>query len=288
MAAKQVLHNDVVPQQWVGQPLLQFLKNHLQLSNRQIQQVVRTRGLYVDGRRAHTKAALTQGQRVKVLLPRNEPLRLEPIGMDLDVLWQDQHILAVSKPTGLAVHPTGQAQEPTLAAGVAQYLAADQGRTIVPRPVHRLDKEASGIVVFALNSRVQTELTKVWHTACVHKEYWALVHGRLDGARMFDQPLRGKTARTDVVSEVYYKEFTIVKAVIFTGRTHQIRRHLAAAGYPIVGDDRYGAGSTAQAHVAKRLALHGQRLKLRCPALALDITLAAEPPPLRDIFLEEA
>ena len=285
MAAKRTLHNTVVPAQWVGQPLRDFLTGHLQLSSRQIQRVVRTKGLFVNGRPGHTNMVLAAGQRVKVLLPRHEQLRLEPKPMELVVLYNDTQILAVDKPTGLAVHPTKSGESPTLVAGVAHYLKTTYGRAIVPHPVHRLDKEASGVVVFALSGLIQTELTQLWNTDCVYKRYWVLVHGRLENRLILDHAIGGKQALTKIIPHSIHGGFSVVNAELFSGRTHQIRRHLADAGYPIVGDRRYGG--SGQSKAAARLGLHAQEIRLECPSLHKPILLVSPPPTPHDVIGEE-
>ena len=272
MGKRRVLFDDVIPQHWVGSTIQEVLRAHLGLSNRQRQKVVRTHGLRLDRKRAHSQHLLTLGQRLQVSLPQDEQVRLAPKAMELEILVETESLLIINKPDGLQVHPVGKNSEASAAAGAADLLEKRYGHRITPRPVHRLDRAASGILVFALRAEIQEELSQWWNTDAVHKQYVALVFGHVANPFRVETPIQGKSAATWIDPIGYDEDRTLVRCHLHTGRHHQIRRHLAEAGFPILGDDRYAPSSVQR--VAMRLCLHKERFSVdqRLSFGPLDIT----------------
>ena len=173
---------------------VELLKEELKLSARQRQKVIRTRGFKVNGRAAHSHTKLKVGQVVQVSLPAEEQVKVEPKPLPLDIIYEDDHLLVVSKPAGTIVHHIKPNQkQPSLVEGAAYYFQ-EQGMVIIPRPVHRLDRGASGVVIFAKTAEIQAALTKAW--SGITKIYWVKVHGRLDRMGEITEPIKGKPART--------------------------------------------------------------------------------------------
>lgn len=212
------------------------------------------------------------------------------------VIFNDESILAVNKPAGLPVLPDGYDPQSPYLTGVLQV---EYGRLWV---VHRLDKDASGLLIYARTAEAHRSLNDQFADRQVGKIYHALVTGnpewqeinvtlplRVDGDRhhrtVVDER-RGKPAETDLAVLASFSGFTLVEARPKTGRTHQIRAHLAAEGFPIVADKLYGDGlplylsdsssEKPDTLLIDRLALHALSLTLRHPASGEPITLQAE------------
>ena len=224
--------------------------------------------------------------------PRRPPPEPEPI--ELAVLYQDEYLIAVDKPPGMVVHPTYRNWSGTLLNGLLWHLR-DTSTLVEPRIVTRLDKDTSGLVLVALTSDIHTQLQRDFSRHLVTKQYLAIVQGTPDPARgSIALPLaRSAADRRRVVvdpggqeSRTNYELLcteggrSLVRCELVTGRTHQIRVHLAARGWPVLGDLTYGVAHEG----ISRQALHAWRLRMPHPATseALEIE-AAIPPDLQRI-----
>lgn len=175
--------------------------------------------------------------------------------MQFDILYEDEFLLAINKPPGLVVHPAPGNWEGTFVNGLlALCHIADNTDPIRPGIVHRLDKETSGVLVAAKSTPILNALCKQFHDRTVLKEYLAIVEGTCTGSHEVrgaigrDQRHRqkmtirldGKEAFTQITALASCQNLSIVKAMPHTGRTHQIRVHLASLGFPVLGDSLYG------------------------------------------------
>ncbi len=201
--------------------------------------------------------------------------------MTIPILFEDENVLAVDKPPGLASNREAKS------GGLPGALAAERGGRLFP--VHRLDKEAGGVILFAKTPEAHRFLNAAFEKREVRKTYLALVHGRLKrnrgtvdkpirefgSGRMGVDPSRGKPSVTEFEVEERFENATLVRVRPVTGRRHQIRVHLYALGHPIVGDSRYG--DAALRHAAPRLMLHA--LEIVFPLSGGGTATATSPPP---------
>lgn len=263
-----------------GQRLDKSLVRHAPEFSRTHLQSLIGRGLvHVDGRPATSASArLRLGQVVGVeLLPTEQAQAFRPQPMELDIVHEDEHVLVINKPVGLVVHPAPGHWSGTLLNGL---LARDARAADLPRAgiVHRLDKDTSGLMVVGRTAQACRGLSEAIAQRQVHRTYWAMAHGPIAAdlqtveapigrdpqSRVRMAVLRaGKPAQTTVrVLARLGREVSAIECTLHTGRTHQIRVHLAHLGHPLVGDATYGGAAW---HGVQRQALHARRLALQHP-----------------------
>ena len=253
----------------------EILTGPLGVSRRMIQRLTRASGIRLNGRAAYLKRQVRAGDVVAARVAAAEAVGLEPRPLSLQVRYEDEHVLVVDKAAGLLVHPVGRAGETTLAHGIAHYLA-ERGRQVRVRPVHRLDRDTSGLVLLALSAYVHQALDRQLRAGGIRRSYLAVVRGtpsppegRIDlpiGPHPHDPNLRavvpgGAHAVTRFRTLRSSAEASLLHAELETGRTHQIRVHLAHLGHPLLGDVRYGG----PAGPPGRQALHATHLSFTHP-----------------------
>ncbi len=260
------------------------------ISRRMIQRLTRSRGIQLNRRPAYLQRRVRPGDIVAARvgdLPRAEG-GLPPVEMDLSILYEDSEVLALDKPAGLLVHPISPRHTRTLAHGVAFHLQS-RGISGPVRPVHRLDRDTSGAILFALSGYAHQLLDRQLRSGTLTREYFAVVAGHLDvDEGVVDAPIGrsprsptlravvpdGGPARTrfEVVERV--RDATILRLTMDTGRTHQIRVHAAHIGHPVLGDRDYG-GPTAD---IDRTALHSRLVSFDQPRTGEHLSVAAPIP----------
>jgi 23S rRNA pseudouridine955/2504/2580 synthase len=277
-----------------GQRLDKFLRRRLEnLPLSHLYKLVRTKKVRVNGARAEVAQLLQPGDEITVhVLQAGQPPPPKPpeaIRQDFKVLYEDEHILAVDKPSGLAIHPGSGITGETLVDQVRAYLARQGVQTpegeFKPSPAHRLDRETSGVVVVAKTRQAMVRLTEMFTAGEADKTYLALAKGRFQresgsiDLRLAEhqQTYASKQQRGVNLQAAltHWKkldggpEATLLEVTIETGRTHQIRRHLEAIGHPVVGDAKYGDfpfNRIAQRQWGvRRMFLHSARLALAHP-----------------------
>jgi len=249
-----------------------------QFSRAYLQRLIRQGHVLIDGQTAKASQKLRANDRITVELP---PLPGHPLAepIPLTVMYEDEGILVIDKPAGLTVHPAPGHPSHTL---VNAILTLCPGLTMsgdVTRPgiVHRLDKDTSGLIVIAKNDFAREYLATQFKSRTVTKRYLVLVKGRLSPEQgIIEAPIgrdphhrkrmaiveAGRQAITRYQVRKYLDGYTLVEVSPLTGRTHQIRIHLSAIGYPVVGDPVYGVKS-AYLH---RQFIHAYRLGFRLPS----------------------
>ncbi len=242
--------------------------------------------------------AVSSGDRLEFSLPAVAAADLKPADIPLDVLFEDRHLLAVNKASGMIVHPGAATGDDTLVHALLSHCAGSlSGIGGVERPgiVHRLDKETTGVIVVAKNDQAHRALADQFATRTLTKEYVALVagvpqllSGTIDRA-IGRHPVHrhrmtigegGKPARTDWERvEAFGDIATLLRCRIFTGRTHQIRVHLKSLGHPILGDALYGWKPDAcLKKQPARVMLHAEHLVLAHPSTGKELDLRAPLP----------
>jgi len=264
----------VAAAEWHGQRLDKLLVAIAPEFSRSHLQSLLERGLVsVDGAPARAASQKVRaGQRIAVQLVGTEESRaFRPEAMALAIVHEDEHLLVLDKPAGLVVHPAAGNWSGTLLNGL---LAHHAGAASLPRAgiVHRLDKDTSGLMVVAKTLVAMTALTRAIAAREVHRQYQAICHGEVEAAAFsVDAPIgrdpqsrvrmavlgSGKPARTDVERLAAHEGFSALRCTLHSGRTHQIRVHLAWRGHPLVADALYGG---APALGMARQALHAFRL----------------------------
>lgn len=272
------------------------------LSRMQWQRLIKEGNVLVDGQKYRPSHRLSGGEQVTADIPEAVESDLLAEAIDLDIRYEDQDIIVVNKPAGMVVHPGTGHDSGTLVNALLGYCTdlAGIGNTKRPGIVHRLDKDTSGLLVVAKNDRALHHLQEQFKNRTVGKKYIALVHGQIQpSAALIDAPIgrdpqqrkkmsviapgspratsaRARPAQTAYHALSYFQAYTLVECHLYTGRTHQIRVHLAYAGYPIVGDTVYGRRK--QRLPLRRHFLHAAELTIRRPCDDEEQTFSAELP----------
>lgn len=250
----------------------------------------RPRGLLLDGEEIYTSYPVHTGQVVAIRVDDKNPSVIEPFDAPVDICYEDSDLLVVNKPYGLTVHPCAADWKDSVGSRLVAYYRKI-GLEAEFHPVHRLDKGTSGLMVVAKHAAAQHVLTTALHSGDFHREYLAVCEGIPELASgWIDAPLGhaedsyirqcvrpdGKPART--YYEILYtgKTRALLRLILETGRTHQIRVHMAYIGHPLTGDFLYGTELANREN--SRPALHSARLELTQPFSRNRLTFGVAPP----------
>ncbi len=282
-------HQFELPAESAGMRLDQALARALpQYSRARLQGWIEAGAVTVDGRAPRARDKVQGGEQVDIRAQIEAETGVQPEALPLDVVFRDRALFVIDKPPGLVVHPGAGNANHTLQNAL---LALDPKLALVPRAgiVHRLDKDTSGLLVVARTPEAHTALVAALAAREVGREYVAICGGVMTGGGTVDQPIgRHRSVRTKMAVRAdgreavthyrvtqRYRAHTLVRVQLETGRTHQIRVHLAHVGHPVVGDPVYGGRKRIPRGAApalvkaldafKRQALHAARLELEHP-----------------------
>ena len=244
-----------------------------------LQKLINEGHVTVNGKTTKPGIKLIINDRVEVYIPPLASSSLLPEAIPVKIVYEDDDLLVVDKPAGLTTHPSPGQTSHTLVNALLSYYPklAEMGDSLRPGIVHRLDKDTSGLIIIAKNISTQLKLVNQFKNRSVHKTYLTLVKGHLTPETgIIEAPIGrdpadrkkmavvtdGRPARSEYRIVKYLKGYTLVEVKPETGRTHQIRVHLAAIGYPIAGDRVYGVKML----FLKRQFLHAHRLAFNLPA----------------------
>src|SRR5579862_3400599 len=317
-----------VPPEQAGRRLDQFLVGQLpEVSRARVQQLIGEGKVLVNETAAKPSLKLKGGERIQVLgRPMAAPLRAIAEDIPLDVIYEDEDLAVINKPAGMMVHAGAGATEDernrgTLVNALLHRFQALSGTGGELRPgiVHRLDKATSGLIIVAKNDRTHAALARKFSGREIQKTYVSLVHGSLErpkgtiNAAIGRDPVRRTRMTTRVQEnarsavshyevirrlETRFGKFTLVRVRIETGRTHQIRVHMASIGHPVVGDTLYGAAGQLTAASTRirsketenlrlgRNFLHAAELAFTHPFSGKPLALTAPMPPELEAFLD--
>ena len=317
------LRQVTVPEAANGQRLDLFLAQQLgEVSRSRVQLLLQQGGVLIDGKLAKASRKLRSGESISILGdPQPPPLRAMAEEIPLEIVYEDADLAVVNKPAGMMVHAGSGATEDarnrgTLVNALLHYLneLSSAGGPLRPGIVHRLDKQTSGLIVVAKNDLTHARLSSMFCRRQVRKLYLALVQGDLPQERgTVNAPIsrdvvrrtrmttrreggRGAVSHWEVLRRIRgpYGSFTLVSVRIETGRTHQIRVHMASLGHPVVGDTLYGAASAIAPLagtgglprlVLPRNFLHAAELEFAHPGSGERLTLVSNlPADLKDFM----
>ncbi|MFQ5839732.1 MAG: RluA family pseudouridine synthase [Candidatus Methylomirabilales bacterium] len=286
-----------VPAAQGGERLDAFLARVSGLSRAQVQRLIAAGRVHVAGRARKAGFRLSAGQEIRLAIPPPRPSGLSPEPIPLTVLYEDEAILVLDKPPGIVVHPAAGRRTGTLVNALLAHCPELPGIGGVDRPgiVHRLDRDTSGCLVVAKSDRAHRSLAEQFKVRSVDKLYLALVHdipspaaGRISlpvGRREGDRKRMGVRSRRAREAETHYRVlrrgpgWSLVEVRPATGRTHQIRVHLAAIGHPVVGDRVYGGRRERRGTLRPpRQLLHAWRLAFTHPVTGTRVSFEAPPP----------
>ncbi|MBT8374889.1 MAG: RluA family pseudouridine synthase [Deltaproteobacteria bacterium] len=260
--------------------------------------------IHVEGENKKPGYRVKAGEKIKAQVPTPIPAVFKPEAIEIDVLYEDQHLIVINKKAGIVVHPAPGHYSGTLVNALLHH-CPDIGTIsgeIRPGIVHRLDKDTSGTMVIAKNSITHDSLSKQFKSRTIKKEYLALVHGEmaLDSGsinlpigrhpvhrkQMSTKSKKGREAETFWEVRQRFKNATFIKVHLKTGRTHQIRVHCAAINHPVIGDQVYCTKKAGRnfsdklgfKEKVKRQMLHAWRLKITHPALQKEMSFQSPIP----------
>jgi len=285
----------------VGERLDKYVSQEMPaLSRSRVQQLIVEGLVTVNGIPVKASYRLQQGDEILARIPPTEEVKLVPQRIPLNVVYEDEDLVVVDKPAGMVVHPAHGHQDGTLVnALLGRYPDLPVAEDNRPGIVHRLDKDTSGLIIAVKNEAARRKLQLQFKEGQVEKTYLALVEGKVEPGRgMIDAPVGrdprhrkrmavvrkgGREAVTEYQVLEHLEDYTLVEVRPRTGRTHQVRVHLAFIGHPVVGDTVYGYRK--QRLGLKRQFLHAQRLGFHLPSSGEHMALTSElPPDLREVL----
>jgi len=270
-----------------------FLKEKIGISREKIKKMIKEGKILLNNRIIEPSYILKKNDVIEIK-EYIEEIELydviKPEKGEIDVIYEDESLIVLNKPAGILTHPTPYIKTGTLLNFLLYHTKLSNiGAPYRPGVVHRLDKETSGVIVFAKNDFSYWSLIEQFKNRIVKKEYYAIVEGKFPENKIVefrvapdkDNPtkmrvhfLKGKDALTEIEIEKYIGNYTLLKIKPITGRTHQIRLTLSYLGYPILGDEKYGK----KINLIKRIALHSYKISFIHPVSNKNVEFFADLP----------
>lgn len=286
-----------------GKRLDVFLADRLSLTRTKVKALIDDGNIRINDKPARASLSIKEGMVMTGFIPEEKPLSVEPESIPLDILYEDDFLLGIDKPEGMVVHPSCGHSGGTLVNAILAYLnrgSTDYQDSARPGIVHRLDKGTTGVILIAKDPKTQETLSSLFKNREVEKTYRAIVEGTVktsggiiegnigrhptDRKKMAVVRGKGRNATTRYTVLQHLNGFSYVEAYPKTGRTHQIRVHMAHIGHSITGDETYG-------RKAKRLVgrplLHAYRITFPHPATGSVLTIEAPIPSDFEDFIEK-
>ena len=266
----------------------QILKEEFEISNRLFSKLINNNKVFLNEKVVDTRLLGNIGDKLTIDLDMEEDsLNIVAKKMNLDIVYEDEGMIVLNKPAGIPVHPSMSHYEDSLANGVKYYFESNGIHKKI-RPVNRLDLDTSGLIIFAKNEYIQENLIRQMKNGIFKKEYLAIIEGTLENKKgIIDSPIArkeksiiercvsqdGQKAITEYEVLNENKEYSLIKCTLHTGRTHQIRVHMAYIGHPILGDTLYGTNSK----LINRQALHSYKISFIHPVTKEKMNFECEP-----------
>ena len=273
-----------------------FLRTHYRMSGSLIKELKReSDGLVVNGVQARTTDILHDGDKIRLCLRETASENIAPVKLEFGIEYEDEDLMIVNKPPHMPTHISAGNYDNTLSNALMYYFR-EQGEEYVFRAVNRLDKDTSGLMCIAKNKYVHARLCDDFKGKSVKRRYTAIVCGETKAEDTINAPIGrceesvikrqvsadGQTAVTHYRTIAQTKGYSLIELELETGRTHQIRVHMAYAGFPLLGDWLYGEDNKA---LFARQALHSSSLSLVHPVKNTEITVKSDlPADMRDFF----
>jgi 23S rRNA pseudouridine1911/1915/1917 synthase len=288
----------------LNQRLDVFLSERInELTRSQVQRFIEERKVRVNGIARKSSYKLKSGEKVEIEYELVRPPKIKPENVPVNVLYSDDHIAIIDKPSGMVVHPGAGKSHHTLVDSLLYRFPdlKEVGPEERPGIVHRLDKETSGLMVVARNLKAYELLQQQFRKREVEKTYLGLIRGRMPekkgkiswsigrhvkhGERISVKTKKPREAETQYSVQKEYEEYSLLEIKPLTGRTHQIRVHMAASGHPLAGDTRYGHRKSKPSF--PRLFLHASCLSFIHPETQKRIEFSSPLPQELKSFLEK-
>ena len=269
-------------------------KKYKDISRTMAQKLVEDGDILVNGKNKKISYKVQKGDEIEIIIPKAKEIDIKPENIEIDVVYEDNDIIVVNKPKGLVVHPANGNPDGTLVnaiMAICKESLSGIGGEIRPGIVHRLDKDTSGLLIVAKNDKAHINMSEQIKDRQVKKIYIALVRGKIgEDEATINMPIGrskkdrkkmavrrdGKEAITHFKVLKRYKNYTLLEIKIDTGRTHQIRVHMAEIGHPVVGDMVYSSGKNGFGIEGQML--HSKSLDFKHPITGKQMHLEAELP----------